>query len=261
MTGGRSGARPSVRKWDHQTRPRRCPVPFPRELAAAGTARLPRGTLDAESILDAALVVIDDLGVEEFSVPALARHLAVGPTAIYWHYKRKEDLLAALSLRAVQQFNAMLPPVDATDWQREVHTYWTEFRRILRERPALLDLVVLRWADMARVPDAVALSYRRIDAQLAVLIDAGFSPEAAARAYHLLSTYCRGCLLNERASTTSGRSAALNDRSLTSLGADLDELPAMRAVAPYWTFTFSTSADYEAGLSTIIAGLVAELGG
>ena len=226
---------------------------------AAESTRLPRGSLDRESIEVAARTVIDEVGIEEFSIPRLARALGVRPTAVHWHFKRKEDLLATLSLQALRSFNAQLPESRRDAWQVEINRYWTEYRTLLREDRVLLELLVVRWTELARDPAAVRLSYERIDGQLDLLMGAGFSPEDAARAYHTLSTYCRGCLLNERASLRAGPPDHTEPRGSHRVGADLTGLDAMQRAAPYWTFTFSTSQDYAAGLHTIIAGLERQL--
>ncbi|HVU71390.1 MAG TPA: TetR family transcriptional regulator [Mycobacteriales bacterium] len=225
----------------------------------AASTRLPRGSLDRAAIEAAARTVIDDVGVEEFSIPRLARALGVRPTAVHWHFKRKEDLLASLSLHALRTFNARLPGSGDDTWQVEINRYWTEYRTILREDRVLLELLVVRWTELAQDPEAVRLSYERINRQLELLLAAGFTPEGAARAYHTLSTYCRGCLLNERASLRSGLPDPARRLAPHRVGADLTGLGAMQRAAPYWTFTFSTSQDYAAGLHTIITGLEREL--
>jgi TetR/AcrR family tetracycline transcriptional repressor len=140
--------------------------------------------------------------VDELTVPSVAKRLGVRPNTVYWHFRRKEDLLAALDQHALEQFNARFPELPRDPWQENVRAYWTEYRRILREDPVLCELIIVRWAKTVASTGAVELHYQRIDSQLARLIDAGFTPEQAARAYHALSTYTRGCLLNERSAAT-----------------------------------------------------------
>jgi hypothetical protein len=105
------------------------------------------------------------------------------------------------------------------------------------------------------VPNALSRTYRRIDTQLGIMIAAGFTPEAAARAYHLLSTYTRGCLMNERMATRDGQPATRRRSRTPSMGADLSWLPHLKSAAPYWNFTFATDEDVTFGLQMIITGL------
>lgn len=104
------------------------------------------------------------------------------------------------------------------------------------------------------------LHFRRIDSQLAVLLAAGFSAEQAARAYHTLSTYTRGCLLNERsARVTSGGS--LDERLPQVLVDDPSALPALAQASAYWSASFATDEDFAVGLETLIDGLAHALSG
>lgn len=220
--------------------------------------RRPRNSLDDAVIIEAALDAVAELGADGLTVPAVARRIGVRPTAVYWHFRRKEDLLEALDAHALQQFNALFPPLPDQSWRDSVRAYWTEYRRILRENPVLRELIVVRWAMSLRSAEAVDLHFRRIDRQLAVLIAAGFSPEQAARAYHALSTYTRGCLLNERSAATPGGDS-LDHRMPGTLVANPADLPALHAAAPYWNASFATDEDFRAGLETLLDGLACQL--
>ena len=226
------------------------------EVNASGSAaRLPRGSLDKAQIVEAALAVTVVTGVAGLTMPLVAQRLGVRTTAVQWHFSRKDDLLAALTEEAVRRFNDLLPGVAPMRWDENLAGYWREFRRIAQAYPALGELVVIGWTTVARHQDALRLSYERIDEQLGVLMKAGFSPESAARAYHALSTYVRGCLLNEHMWARDGsQQAARSDERQ-----DLSDLPYMRAAAPYWSPTFATDEDFERGLAIIIEGLRSEL--
>jgi AcrR family transcriptional regulator len=227
-------------------------------MTAAGSARLPRGTLDPTTILEAAMAVVAEVGVDALTVPAVARHLDVGPTAIYWHYRRKDDLLEALDNHALEQFNALFPDLPAEPWQENVRAYWTQYRRILRERPVLRELVIVRWAKSMRSPAAVQQHFARIDGQIAVLLAAGFTAEQAARAYHVLSTFTRGCLLNERTAELA-LSANVDASVPNDLDAGAGRYPALHEVRTYWNATFATDADFGAGVDLVLNGLVTQL--
>jgi AcrR family transcriptional regulator len=227
------------------------------EADASGSGRrLPRGSLDKTQIVEAALAVTVLTGVAGLTMPLVAKRLGVRTTAVQWHFSRRDDLLAALNEEAVRRFNGLLPRVAPVGWDENLAGYWREFRRIARAYPALGELVVIGWTTVARHRDALRLSYERIDEQLGVLMEAGFSPESAARAYHALSTYVRGCLLNERTWEMDGAQEAAERADG---GRGLSEFPHMRAAAPYWSPTFATDEDFERGLAIIIEGLRSEL--
>jgi AcrR family transcriptional regulator len=222
-------------------------------------ARLPRGTLDADTIADAALDAVAEVGVDALTVPMVARRLEVRPTAVYWHFRRKEDLLRALDGRALERFNALFPPLPTSSWQANVRAYWTEYRRILRADPVLCELIIVRWAKTINSPAAVLEHQRRMDGQIGVLLDAGFTPQQAARAYHALSTYTRGCLLNERSVAAEQGTVGADGHAGLHREFDPSTLPALYRTRKYWNATFATDDDFAAALDMMITGMAALL--
>jgi TetR/AcrR family tetracycline transcriptional repressor len=218
--------------------------------------RLPRGSLDRDRIMAAAWKLCGDGDLRQLSMQRVAAELEVRPSAVHWHFPRKQLLIDALYDEAVRRFNQKLPATDdQEEWHEQLRQYWEQYRAILRADPILCDLIVGEWTAVARVPDALSRTYRRIDTQLGTMIAAGFTPEAAARSYHLLSTYTRGCLLNERKAAHDGQLVTRPKSRATSMGVDLSWLPHLQAAAPYWSFTFATDEDFTFGLQTIITGL------
>src|SRR3954454_5565961 len=91
-------------------------MPRPRPAAAAAArARRPRGSLSAEVIVAAAFRVADAHGMEGLTFQALGAELQAHPTAIYRHFRSKDDLLLALidALHA-EALSGLPPPTD--DW-------------------------------------------------------------------------------------------------------------------------------------------------
>lgn len=60
-------------------------------------ARAPRRSKD--DVVDAALDLLDRVGLPDLSMRRLADHLGVQPSALYWHVENKQTLLAAVSAR------------------------------------------------------------------------------------------------------------------------------------------------------------------
>jgi TetR/AcrR family transcriptional regulator, tetracycline repressor protein len=206
--------------------------------------------------MNAAWTMCGNGGLRQLSMQRLAAELGVRSSAVHWHFPRKQLLVDALYDEAARRFNEQLPAADDQQpWDEQLRAYWTHYRAILRTDDVMCDLIVGEWTALARVPDALSRTYRRIDTQLGTMIAAGFTPEAAARTYHLLSTYTRGCLLNERKAAHDGGWPTRAKDPADSMGADLSWLPHLEAAAPYWSFTFATDHDFAFGLQTIILGL------
>lgn len=144
--------------------------------------------MDRRTIVEAALSLLDEVGLDRLTVRRLAERLEVKSPALYWHFRNKQELLDQLAehLRAPHS-----PPARDEDWR-------TWIARRAREQRALL----LEHRDAARVvagsrtgPAALAT----VDADLAVLVGFGFTPVRAMRAGTLLDHYVIGSVLQRQA--------------------------------------------------------------
>lgn len=66
--------------------------------------RAPRRSRD--DVVDAALDLLDRVGLPDLSMRRLADHLGVQPSALYWHVENKQQLLAAVSARILGAVSA-----------------------------------------------------------------------------------------------------------------------------------------------------------
>ena len=167
--------------------------------SSAGTnarrGRLPRGTLSQELIVKAAFRVADSAGMDKLTFQALGRELSAHPTAIYRHFRNKDELLLALLDALHEEALANTPP-PTDDWAHDlmqiaIHTHdaflrhprvgalsaartarrENEFRTVERKldclrRAGLNDTDAVRYH---RVFADVVLSYSAMDASLASL--------------------------------------------------------------------------------------------
>jgi TetR/AcrR family tetracycline transcriptional repressor len=106
-----------------------------------------RVKLDRDQVVDTALDIADAQGLEALTIRRLAQQLSVTPMALYWHFKDKDALLAALGDRMWQD---TLDRLDAAGGQDETDP-WMAMRAILdallgamREHPAVAGLVPIR---------------------------------------------------------------------------------------------------------------------
>ena len=63
----------------------------------SGHRRRPRGSLTRDQVVDAALKLADDEGLEALTMQSLAKRLDCGVMTIYGYVENKEDLLNAIS--------------------------------------------------------------------------------------------------------------------------------------------------------------------
>jgi AcrR family transcriptional regulator len=224
---------------------------------AGESTRRPRGSLSSEEIVKGAFELATLESVDELSMPRLGRHLGVGVTSIYWYFRSKEELFGALTEEAARRFHQLLPEFEQYPWDEHMREYCRAFRRIFQDNPVLCDLIILRAPLQSE--QAMLRYFTRLDREIAVLLKAGFPTEQAVRAYKTLSVYTRGCILQERLHTLAGRPRDRDDSTAFEGVVDPETLPAMAQAAKYWSASFATDPDFEAGLSTIIDGLRTQL--
>jgi len=86
-------------------------------------------TLSRARVVDAAVGVLNDFGLESLSMRRLATELGVQPGALYWHVKSKQDLLAAIANRIVDGATRTRPSTE--DPMSAVRSMAADFRAAL----------------------------------------------------------------------------------------------------------------------------------
>ena len=148
-----------------------------------------RQPLDPESILTAALDIIDTHGAEALTMRALATHLESGTTTLYRHFQNRAALIAAVTDRVLGKVNSDAP--NGT-WQQVCKFLAQQLFDTLAAHPNLAPLLV------EQPPKGLARLALR-EQFLAVLLRDGFTPHTAGRLYGTLSHYVLGFAVQLRA--------------------------------------------------------------
>src|SRR5262245_47033371 len=135
----------------------------------------PRLGLTRDRILHAALELADTEGVEALTMRRLGESLGFEAMSPYHHVNNKDDVLDGILDLVLDETH---PPSDDRDWTASIRDSAISVHRALQTH---------RWAgailDTARLRPA---RLRYMDAVLGRLRAAGFSPEPAYHAYHVL---------------------------------------------------------------------------
>lgn len=76
--------------------------------------------LTKDIIMDAAMGILDEYGLQDLTIRRLARHLDAAAGAMYWHFPSKQALLGAVADRLL----APLPELKATgDWRADASAF------------------------------------------------------------------------------------------------------------------------------------------
>lgn len=152
--------------------------------------------VDRRRILETALEVLNEVGVDALSTRAIAQRLGVQQPALYWHFKNKRALLDAINGEILARAHEGRVPWEGESWQ-------DFFRRNARSFRAAL----LSYRDGARVhagTEADPGDLGPVEAQAMALVRAGFSPAQAMQLFIAVSRYVVGCVLEEQASPIAG---------------------------------------------------------
>ncbi|HEY0521059.1 MAG TPA: TetR/AcrR family transcriptional regulator C-terminal domain-containing protein [Ilumatobacteraceae bacterium] len=130
--------------------------------------------LTPDRIVAAAIDVIADVGPEQFSVRRLGDALDADPTAIYRHFRSKDELLRAIGDRSLAGVVDDLP---ASSWRDCIREVCMRIRAANLARPALASLV-------RGAPPRHRNELLITETILSRLREAGFDVAGAAMAYH-----------------------------------------------------------------------------
>jgi AcrR family transcriptional regulator len=155
--------------------------------AATTTRSRPRIPLTRERVLQTALELADQGGLESLSMRKLGQALGVEAMALYYHFANKERVLDGI---VDLVFGEIDLPQTGTDWKPAMR------QRAISVRDALLRH---RWAIglMESRTNPGPANLRHHDAVIGCLRAAGFDMAATATAYSLLDSYIYGFALTK----------------------------------------------------------------
>lgn len=166
-----------------------------RQATAEKRQRRERGSINPDDIIKGAFELAEQNGIDNLSMPLLGKHLGVGVTSIYWYFRKKDDLLNAMTDRALRQYVFATPYVEAKDWRETLRNHARTMRKTFMGNPILCDLILIR---SALSPRAAQLGVLEVEKAIGGLVDAGLSPEDAFDTYSAVSVHVRGSVVLQR---------------------------------------------------------------
>jgi AcrR family transcriptional regulator len=145
-----------------------------------GRRGLHRGSLTPELIVKESLRLLDEGGVEGFSLPKLGRALGADQTAVYRHFASKDDLVLAVADLLIEEALAGMTPHEC--WLDTVTDGVRSLRRTYARHPAAASLSACRTTQRPA-------EMRTVDLLIGAVIDAGFEGAEAARIYRAIGDF------------------------------------------------------------------------
>jgi len=146
-----------------------------------------RAPLSRERVLNAAIGLADEGGIESLTMRKLAGELGVEAMSLYNHVANKDDLVDGIVDLVVSEID--LP--SAQDWEVAIREYAISAHEALLRHPWACTLVMS--ATTTRTPRTARVRY--MEWLLRQLREAGFSPELTYHAYHALDGHILGFTL------------------------------------------------------------------
>ena len=138
--------------------------------------------LDRDVIVRAAQRVLEEDGLAGLTVRRIGTELGADPTAIYRHFRGKEELIVELADRV---FASVPAPDPSQPWQARVRQMLRDALELYRTNPGFaLQLCVQ--------PDDTPGLQRIAESMLSALAEAGLGPRQRAIVYQLITNYAVG---------------------------------------------------------------------
>ncbi len=206
-----------------------------------------REPLNRRRILEAAVRLVDDEGLEALSMRRLASQLGFEAMALYRHFPNKAAIVDGLVETVWMEM--VLPDEEGDPWDR-LRELAQAFRELGRRHPKIFHLLPTR---TVYLPAAM----RPIEVTLETLRAAGLKGERATYALVCLTSYIYGYSLREL--------ARLPGQGLSELAPWYDpqrfpqqQFPRMVEIGPHFAnYDFDTG--FEIGFEAMLAGLPAQL--
>ena len=196
----------------------------------------PRRTLTEDEIMEAALHLLDEGGVNAASVRGIAARVGVAPNAVYTYFPDKAAVVKAIVEHLLGQVDLAVFSDRKVPWRQRIESLALELRERLTAHPGAVNLMIGGPMDG---PRALALNEHLME----TLQDSGLDAKEAARASYLLIVYVFGSIALEAAELGHGSGGPSEAQRVASRMEGFSAIPAN---------TFPLSA----GASSVMAGYV-----
>ena len=205
-----------------------------------------RSPLTRERILQAAVGLADQKGLDALTMRRLGTELGVEAMSLYKHIANKDEILDGMSDLVVGEIEVPRP---GSEWRQAMRERAVSAREVLSRHSWAIGLFESRGA---RGPAIL----RYVNAILGNLRSAGFSVDAAVHAFWLLDSYVYGHVVQETATATGTREDVADSAGSAFGEITIDEFPHLVEMEQHaLTSEYSFDAEFAFGLDLILDGL------
>ena len=165
------------------------------EATADKRRRRERGSINPDDIVSGAFELAEQVSIDNLSMPMLGKHLDVGVTSIYWYFRKKDDLLDAMTDLALREYALSAVYSVAENWRSALRSHARAMRQIFVDNPVMCDLILIRSPHALHTD---GLGVQAVEHAISSLVEAGLTPEAALDVYTAVSVHVRGSVVLQR---------------------------------------------------------------
>jgi AcrR family transcriptional regulator len=146
-------------------------------------------SLTVDQIVDTALTITRESGLDGLTMTVLAERLKVGVMTLYSYFRGRDELLDAMGQRAALELYETHRDVTTGGWQEELRAHYHSVRDSLKRHPTLADLIFFRGQILPADPQSDAPIVKHVRSHVDAMVKGGVPPETAVRAFFGLSMF------------------------------------------------------------------------
>ena len=206
--------------------------------------------IDRDHIVDEALSLLNEVGIDKLTTRKLAERLGVAQPALYWHFGNKSALLDAMNSAMLARYHTHRLPKPGEDWMAFTLANARSMRHTLL---SVRDGARLTAGTRPSTPD-----FADTEQVLRLYVDAGFTAEEALNIALSMARYVVGYVLEEQGERARNEQ---DTADASTFDEDLTEFPLLRRAAQslLQTGTINTEKAFESGLRYFIDGIAQSL--
>jgi AcrR family transcriptional regulator len=215
-----------------------------------------REPLTRDEIVAAAIALMDEEGLDRFSMRRLGQRLGAGATSLYWHVRNKDEIVDLVIDELIGEVVDEVDPELGRDipWRDQLAAVARVLRRVLLRHRHIAPLLGERPTIGPRALDAA-------ERVIGILRDAGFDDRSASLASGALINYASGFALFESRSPGGSEEAPEARAQAEAVMAYFRSLPIERYPNLLAVAGIDISGDdqFEYGLQRMLDGLAGDL--
>jgi TetR/AcrR family tetracycline transcriptional repressor len=209
-----------------------------------------REPLDIEKIVQAALDLLNEVGLQQLTTRRLAEALGIRSASLYWHVRDKAELLQLL---AEDICGKLRLPDPSLPWQEQVLSFAWEYRATLL---SIRDSAEVLLETPPLMPKRLLL----MESMFKVLVNAGFPPKEIVMASMQMNDYVLSFVKNEMLMSNMAQSQGISTQEAMSSSKNFfnslppDQYPTIISLADYMTYE-NMDEHYEYGIQILLTSL------